>query len=236
MAEPLVLLPGMMADAGVYAHQITAFGLERAIHLAPVCTASTVGAMAKEVLDGAPARFALVGHGLGGVVAMDILRQAPERVSRIALMNCTPLSETPQARAEREPRIVRAQAGRLIEAIGEEFPLTALAPTPARAAVAQYMTQMAAAMGADVYLRQSRAMQRRPDQQKVLRTARAPALILCGAYDTITPPRRHEFMAELMPSAELVVLEEAGHLPLLEAPEAVTEALASWLATPYRLV
>lgn len=236
MAEPLLLLPGLMADFRVFSHQIKAFGRERAIHLVPVSAATSVAVMAKEALENAPARFALAGHGLGAMVAMEILRQAPERVARIALLSCSPLAETPQDRAAREPRIVGAQAGRLAEIIQEEFPVTCLGPGPRRAAAAKKIADMAADLGGEIYLRQSRAMQRRPDQQKVLRTTRAPALILCGAHDTITPPRRHEFMAELMPSAELVVLEEAGHQPLLEAPEAVTAAMTHWLAAPYRLI
>lgn len=236
MAEPLVLVPGLMADNRIFAHQVKGLGHDRAIHLAPPGRASSIPAMASAVLEAAPSRFALAGHGLGAMVAMDVLRQAPDRVARIALISCTPLAETPQDSAAREPRLIAARAGRLADAISEEFPARALAPGPGRLSVSALAADMAGDLGVDVYLGQSRAQQRRPDQQKVLRTTRAPALVLCGAHDTIHPPRRHEFMAELMHSAELVVLDDAGHLPLLESPQAVTVALSRWLAAPYRLV
>jgi pimeloyl-ACP methyl ester carboxylesterase len=86
--------------------------------------------------------------------------------------------------------------------------------------------------GADVFIRQSRALQRRPDQQKTLRKIRVPALVLCGAHDTLTPPRRHEFMSELIPYAQLRIIENAGHIPTLEAPRETNAALAEWFRQP----
>ncbi|SMX43517.1 alpha/beta fold hydrolase [Actibacterium lipolyticum] len=235
MAETLLLLPGMMSDARVFSDQILTFTRERAVQLAPVWQGGSVASMARELLEGAPKQFALVGHGLGGVIAMDVLRQAPERVSRVAFMSCTPLAETPQEAAAREPRIVSAQAGQLEKAVREEFPSASFAPGPMRAQAMNMAVNMASEIGPELFVRQSRALQRRPDQQKILRQLRAPALVLCGAHDTLTPLRRHEFMSELIPNATLEVIEDAGHLPLLEAPEAVTEALRKWLAAPFRL-
>jgi pimeloyl-ACP methyl ester carboxylesterase len=94
---------------------------------------------------------------------------------------------------------------------------------------------MGCALGAETFVRQSRAMQRRPDQQKVLRQFRAPAMVICGAHDTLTPPRRHAFLAELIPNARLEIIDDAGHLPPVEAPGAVTGALREWLKMPMRL-
>jgi pimeloyl-ACP methyl ester carboxylesterase len=91
---------------------------------------------------------------------------------------------------------------------------------------------MGRSLGAETFVAQSRAMQRRPDQQKTLRDCRVPALVLCGAHDSVVPVRRHETMAELIPGAVLKVIEDAGHLPPLEQPEATTEALREWLAAP----
>lgn len=236
MTEPLVLVPGMMCDARVFSDQILAFNRERAVHLVPLCADGTIAAMARAALAGAPERFALAGHGLGGVVAMEMLRQAPQRVTRIALMSCTPLAETPQEAAAREPRIIRAQAGRLEDAIRDEIPASCLCPESNHEEVKVAIAEMARSLGPEVYLRQSRAMQRRPDQQVILRKLRAPALVLCGRYDPIFTPRRHEFMAALIQDATLEVIEYAGHMPLLEAPDAVTDALDRWLAAPYRLV
>ena len=100
--ETLAFLPGFMCDARVFSDQILALNAEQAIHLAPLSLDTTIPAMAKKVLEGAPNHLALVGQGLGALVAMDVLRQAPERVSRIALMGCSPLLESPQDAALRD--------------------------------------------------------------------------------------------------------------------------------------
>jgi len=94
---------------------------------------------------------------------------------------------------------------------------------------------MARTLGPEVYIRQARAMQRRKDQQVTLRRCKVPALIMCGAFDTICPVKRHEFMAELIPYARLHVLENSGHLPTLEQPDETTAALRSWMKQPYVL-
>ena len=236
MAETLLLLPGMMCDARVFGDQILEFNGDRAVQLPAIFDDGSIAAMARSVLNAAPRQFALVGHGLGAVVAMEIFRQSPDRVSRIALMSCTPLAETPTSAAAREARIVAARAGRLVDAMHDEVPGDSLAPGPERAQVQAALDAMAAAIGPEIFTRQSRAMQRRPDQQKVLRQLRVPALILCGAHDIVTPPKRHEFIAGMIPNAELRVLENAGHMPMMETPAAVTAALRDWLAMPYRLV
>jgi pimeloyl-ACP methyl ester carboxylesterase len=232
MAEPLVLLPGLMCDARLWSHPFLALNDTRAIMVAPLTGATSVGALAQAVLEAAPRRFALAGHGLGGVVAMEMLSRAPDRVTRIALFDTSPLAETPQDAAAREPRIIGAQNGRLDEVLREEVPPAALAPGPGRIEVGQTMLDMGRSLGADTFVAQSRAMQRRPDQQKTLRDCRVPALVLCGAHDSVFPVRRHETMAELIPGAVLKVIEDAGHLPPLEQPDATTEALREWLAAP----
>lgn len=236
VAEPLVLVPGLMSDARLFSDQIVAFGGERAVHLAPICDGLSIGDMARRVLETAPARFAVMGQGLGALVAMDMLRIDPTRVTRIAMISCSPLAETPQEAAAREDRIVSAKAGLFEQVARAEVPETALAPASTPARVYRSLELMLRHVGSDRFLRQSRAMQRRPDMQKVLRRMRAPALVVAGAHDTITPPRRHEVMAELIPHAEYKLLENAGHLPLLECPADVTAVLKPWLAAPYRLV
>jgi pimeloyl-ACP methyl ester carboxylesterase len=114
----------------------------------------------------------------------------------------------------------------------EEMKPNYLAPGPHRAEVLDLVVDMAEALGPDVFIRQSRALQRRKDQQAVLRKCRTPALILCGEHDQLCPVKRHTFMAELIPYAELVVLESSGHLPTLEQPDATTAALRSWMRQP----
>ncbi|MEY8840969.1 alpha/beta fold hydrolase, partial [Cribrihabitans sp. XS_ASV171] len=144
---------------------------------------------------------------MGGIVAMEVLRRAPDRVTRICLMDTDALADTPQIAAAREPMIVGARAGRLDEVMKQAMRPEFLAPGPGRAAVLEQVMTMARDLGPEIFVRQSRALQRRPDQQGTLRKIRVPALILCGAHDGLTPLKRHSFMAELIQGAELRVVE-----------------------------
>lgn len=235
MKEPLVLLPGMMCDARLFGPQIAELSCDTAVMVAPVTKGERIEEIASTLLDILPARFALAGLSMGAVVAMEILRRAPDRVTRIALLNTHPLAETPVIAANREPQIVKVRSGRFAEVIRDEIGPAALAPSPYRNEVMALVTEMAQTLGPEVYIRQARAMQRRKDKQGTLRRCRVPALILCGAHDTLFPVKRHEFMAELIPYAQLRVLEGSGHLPTLEQPDETTAALREWLAQPYVL-
>ncbi|NDR59124.1 alpha/beta fold hydrolase [Aliiruegeria sabulilitoris] len=232
MNEPLVFLPEMMCDARIFWPQLLEFGLTRAVMVAPVTGASSVGAIAAQVLDAAPSRFALVGASMGGVIAMEVLRRAPERVTRVALMDTSPLPESPQVAAGREPQIVAVRAGRLNGLVRDEIGPGSLALGPHRGEILNLLVEMAETHGPDMFVAQSRALQRRPDQQKVLRTMRVPALVLCGEHDKICPVKRHEFMAELIPYSDFQVIPNAGHFPTLEQPQATNAALAAWLDSP----
>jgi pimeloyl-ACP methyl ester carboxylesterase len=147
-------------------------------------------------------------------------------------MNTSPLAETPTEAAAREPVIVKARAGRLDDVLRDVLPPDSLASGPGRAEVLILMQKMGQAQGADVFVRQSRALQRRRDQQGTLRRCKVPALVLCGAHDTIAPVKRHAFMAELIPYCDLKIIEDAGQMPTLEQPDQVTDALRGWMAQP----
>lgn len=232
MQEPLVLLPGMMCDARLFAPQIEAFSLDRAVMVAPVTGGGRIEEIASNLLDVLPRRFALAGLSMGGIVAMELLNRAPKRISRLALMDTNALSETPQSAAGYEPLIIKLKSGAIDEAVQAVIGPETLAPGAGRMAVMAQMAEMARAVGAEAAIRQVRAIQRRRDYQAALRRCKVPALVLCGAHDRLTPVRRHELMAGLIPDAELLVIENAGHLPVLEAPEAVNAALTAWLARP----
>ncbi|MFZ5962903.1 alpha/beta fold hydrolase [Thalassococcus sp. BH17M4-6] len=235
LTEALVLLPGLLCDARLFAPQVEALSREIGVMVAPVAPGERLEEIASNLLPQLPLKCALAGHGLGGMVAMELMRRAPERITRIALMDTSPLAETPQEASAREPQIVGARAGRLAEVAREALPSAALAPGPQRAALMHLVGDMGRALGAESFVHQSRALQRRRDQQGTLRRCKVPALVLCGAHDSLYPVKRHSFMAELIPHAELRVIEDAGHLPTLEAPEATTDALRDWLRQPYVL-
>ena len=208
---------------------------DTAVMIAPVTRGERIEEIASDLLDSLPARFALAGSGMGGIVAMELLRRAPDRVIRIALLDTNPLTETPVLAANREPQIVRARSGRLAEVMRDEIRPNYLAEGPHRGEVLDLAMDMAMTLGPEVFIRQSRALQRRKDQQATLRKIKVPTLVLCGAEDALCPVKRHEFMAELIPYATLRVIDGAGHLPTLEQPDAVTDALREWMGLPFVL-
>jgi pimeloyl-ACP methyl ester carboxylesterase len=228
-AEPIVLVPGLASDARVFAPQIVALSAGRAVHVAHVVEDTSIEDMARSVLADAPARFAIAGHSMGGLVALEVLRQAPERIARLALVASDCMPDPPAVATAREELIVAARAGRLSEAVRQALPVETLCPGPGRADLQAALVRMALDLGPEVFVRHMRALQRRADQQRTLRSLRIPVLILGGRHDRLCPPRRQEFMAEMAWTARLAILEEAGHVPTLEAPEAVTEAMTAWL-------
>ncbi len=229
MKDPLVLLPGMMCDARLFGPQIAELSAETAVMVAPITRGDRIEEIASGLLDQLPRRFALAGLSMGGMVAMEILRRAPDRVTRIALMDTSPLAETPAAAAAREPQIVKARAGRMLEVMRDEMMPKYLAAGPYRGEVLELVMDMAEALGTETFIRQSKALQRRKDQQATLRKIKVPALVLCGAHDMLCPVKRHEFMAELIPNAVLRVMERSGHLPTLEQPDDTTFAVREWM-------
>ncbi|SHE99404.1 Pimeloyl-ACP methyl ester carboxylesterase [Ruegeria intermedia] len=235
MIEPLVLLPGLMCDARLFRPQIARLSRDRAVTVAPIGGGDRIEEIASGLLDQLPHRFALAGLSMGGVVALELVRRAPDRVTRLCLMATDAQADTPQIAANREELIVGAQAGRLEEVMRKIMGTDILAPGPRRLPILSDMLQMAAELGPDLFVRQMRALQRRPDQQGTLRRIKVPTLVLCGAHDTLTPVRKHSFMAELIPEAVLHVVNDAGHLPTLEAPEETTAALTEWLNIPLRI-
>nr|WP_174826061.1 alpha/beta fold hydrolase [Ruegeria arenilitoris] len=222
----------MMCDARIFEPQINCLSRQRAVMVAPVTLGERIEEIASALLDQLPHRFALGGLGLGGVVALELIRRAPDRVSRLCLMATDAQADTPQLAAAREELLVGAKAGRLEDVMRRIIGSDTLAPGPKRIPILNALIEMALDLGPAVFERQIRALQRRPDQQGELRRIRVPTLILCGAHDTLTPQRKQAFMADLIPGAELLVVADAGHLPTLEAPRTVNDALKEWLGAP----
>lgn len=232
MAEPLVLLPGMMSDARVWVTQMTVLSYERPVTVAPVCNGDRIEEIASELLSCLPPKFALCGHDMGGAIALELCRRAPERVLRLALIGTNALPDTPQEAADREPRMIGAKSGRFAQMLERELLPQYVGQGPLRQQTIADVQDMALSLGADIYARQERAMQRRRDQQGTLRRITQPTLVLAGADDQVVPLKRQEFLAELIPYAKLQVLERVGHMTMLEDPEGTTEALFDWMRQP----
>lgn len=226
---PLVLLPGMMCDARLFLPQISALSGAYTLQVAPLSGHNTIGALAHHILQHAPPRFALAGLSMGGIVAMEIMRLAPERVERLALLDTNPKAELEAVRLMREPQIAKVRAGQLREVMRDEMKPNYLSDGPNRGAILDVCMAMAETLGAEVFERQSRALQQRIDQQDTLRKVRVPSLILCGEDDSLCPIERHELMHELIPDSRFKIIKGAGHLPTLEQPETTTEALLEWM-------
>ena len=230
--ETLVFVPPILCNAQIFGPQINALSAEMPIMYAPTTQGERMEEIASQILSWTPAKFALCGMGMGGAVALEILRRAPDRVSRIALISTSPHADTPDMASAREPFIVAARSGRFNDVIAKEMNPEWLSDGPDRMAIANFVADMAMQQGAEAYVKQARAMQRRRDQQPTLRQIKQPALIMCGCDDTLMPIARHEFMAGLIPAARLEVINWAGHLPTLENPDAVTNHLRDWMAAP----
>jgi pimeloyl-ACP methyl ester carboxylesterase len=198
---PLVLIPGMMCDARMWGGLPMRLSPREVVHFLPA-SADTVEELAGDLLMQAPPVFALAGLSFGGIVAMEIVRQAPDRVERLALLDTNPLAETPEMQASRAPQIARALAGGLADVIHGEMKPNYLSEVPNRAEILDVCMDMALNLGADIFARQSRALRDRPDQQATLKAFKRPALVLMGEDDRLCPRYRHELMQATCPHSK----------------------------------
>ncbi|WP_170561312.1 alpha/beta fold hydrolase [Ruegeria atlantica] len=226
---PLILLPGMMCDARLFGPQINALSGRLPVMTFPLSRHDSVQAMADDILQNAPPEFALAGLSMGGIVAMDVLRRAPERVSRLALIDTNPLAEKSEVKARRIPQMAAVRDGRLRSVMRDEMKPSYLADGPNQGAILDLCMAMATDLGPDVFLRQSQALMDRPDQTMTLKAYTGKALVLCGQEDRLCPVERHQMMHELLSYSALEIVEGAGHLPTLEQPRKTTAALTRWL-------
>lgn len=228
----LVLLPGMMCDARLFGPQIAALSARVTVHVPAPGGHDTMAALAAEVLAAAPPRFALLGLSMGGILAMEIVAQAPGRVERLALLDTNPFAETDAVRARRGPQIARVEAGGLEAVLRGEMLPHYLRTGAERPNLLALCLDMALALGPEAFVRQSRALAGRADRQEVLAAYAGPALVLTGEDDRLCPMDRHDRMHALLANSRLAVLPGAGHLPTLETPEATTVEITRWLSQP----
>lgn len=233
--ETLVMIPPMLSDARVFAHQIQVMSQAHAVMIAPPTCGERIEEIASQILSWAPARFALCGMGFGGMVAMELIRRAPERITRVAFVSTSAQADTPEAAAAREPHIIAARAGRWGDVLQHEINSTWMAPSTDKVELVRTLTAMGRDLGPEIYIKQARAMQRRKDQQATLRQIQLPTAVICGRHDGQYQLKRHEFLAELIPYAQFEIIEGAGYLPTMEAPEACTDALERWMKQPMML-
>lgn len=223
-AENVLLLPGMMCDERLWSHQIAAISLP--VYVADLSRSDNLGEMAEQVLAEAPPRFALAGLSMGGILAFEILRQAPERVTHVALLDTNPHPDSPSKKALRFEQIAIAASGNLEQLAVESLkPLYLAEKNRNNDEILQTVLDMALKLGPEVFERQSLAVMNRPDSVPGLADISCPSSVICGCEDAICPVRFHELMASEIPDANLVVIDDCGHLSSMEAPAVVTEEL-----------
>jgi pimeloyl-ACP methyl ester carboxylesterase len=227
---PLVLLPGLLCDEALWRPQLEGLADRADAAVADLTRDNSMSAMAARVLAAAPSRFALAGLSMGGYVAQEIMRQAPERVERLALFDTNARADRPDQTARRRDFIALARRGRFKGVTKRLLPYLIHPDRMEDAALTSIVMGMAERVGREAFLRQEEAIMGRTDGLEDLRRIACPTLILCGAQDALTPPKVHREMADRIRYSVLVVIEKCGHLSTLERPEAVTAAMRDWLA------
>jgi pimeloyl-ACP methyl ester carboxylesterase len=226
---PVVLIPGLLLSARLYAAQTEALWPQGTVMLANHTRDDSMPALARRILGEAPPRFSLVGLSMGGYISFEILRQAPERVARVALLDTTARADAPEASAARRVQMQLAKDGSFATVVSALVPRLVHRSRQDEPELVRQIQHMGEEVGVAGYLRQQTANIGRIDSRPALKDIRCPALILVGDSDQLTPPERAEEMANGIPGAELVVVPECGHLSTLERPAVVNAALAAWL-------
>ena len=223
------MVPGMMCDERIFSPQIAGLSDQIEVTFANISSFPSVEGLASDVLKKAPQTFALLGHSLGGIVAMEMYSQEPERIERLVLMDTNPKAELEEMQLRREPQINAVRDGKLLNVMRDEMKPNYLAESENQDAVLGICMDMAMSLGPDVFINQSRALQTRQDQQSTLSSIDIPVLIMCGSEDKLCTLERHELMHNMISNSELKIIYNAGHMPTLEQPNETTEVLKQWL-------
>jgi pimeloyl-ACP methyl ester carboxylesterase len=226
----LLILPGLLEDADAFEHQIVALREGATVLAADLTRGESMQELARQALEQAPdGPLAVMGHSMGGYVALELLRQAPGRVERVAFVNTNARPDTPESTANRR---------RLMELAEKDFPavINTLLPklvTPAHMAevgISGKITEMALATGKEAFMRQEKAIIGRADSRPFLKEIRCPALVVAGDQDQLMPVEVLKELADGIPGARLEVVKDSGHMTSIEQPAALTRLLRDWLA------
>jgi pimeloyl-ACP methyl ester carboxylesterase len=226
---PTVLIPGLLCSPRLYAEQLPALWRSGPVVVASHRDDDSMAAIASRILATAPPRFALVGLSMGGYLAFEIMRQAGQRVERLALLNTTAYPDTAEKTKGRNEQIAMAEDGKFAEVVDGLSQVWLRAARRGDPALLRVIRQMADETGPEAFVRQQLAIMNRPDSRPGLAAISCPTLVLNAAEDEVITPGHAEEMAGRIPRARLVVVPECGHLSTLEQPAAVTEALVDWL-------
>ncbi|SOC26557.1 alpha/beta fold hydrolase [Stappia indica] len=229
--DPLVLVPGLLCTEALFAPQIGELARDGVqVQVADHRQDETIAAIATRLLAEAPPRFALAGLSMGGYIAMEVMRRAPERVTRLMLLDTSARADTAEQTANRRRLIGLAESGKFDQVTPSLFPLFVHEDRQEDAALRQLVMQMAQATGPEAFVRQEKAILAREDSRPSLGNIPCPTTIVVGAGDRLTPPELAREMQGLIPRSRLETVFGAGHLPTVEAPDAVTALMRTWLS------
>ena len=231
MKHPLILLPGLLCDAALWDPQLSDMAGVADFFVADLTDQQSIEEMAASVLRDSPWKeFALAGLSMGGYVAQEIVRQAPQRVKKLALLDTRSRGELPEETERRRALMQLAQSGRNFTPVTNRMlPFLVHESRVKDAPLVKVIREMAERTGIEAYIRQQNAIIARPDYRFMLPSIACPALVLCGMQDKLTPLHNSEEMAAAIPGAKLVVIEECGHVSTLERPDVVNRAMRKWL-------
>jgi pimeloyl-ACP methyl ester carboxylesterase len=229
-AKPnLVLVPGLLCTKTLWAPQIEALGDIAEVSVADHTRHDSMEAIARSILAAAPERFALAGLSMGGYIAYEIVRQAPARVTGLALLDTGSRADTPERAAGRRELIAIAEREGARKAQQLLMPVLVHKSRLADKALVQAVEQMADDVGVEAFKRQQAAIMSRPDNRPFLASIACPTLVLVGREDALTPLALSQEIAAGIPGARLEIVPDCGHLSTMEQPEAVNCALRAWL-------
>ncbi len=226
---PVVLIPGLTCTARLYAEQIPALWQFGPVTVADHRRDDSMAGTAWRILAAAPPRFALAGLSMGGYIAFEIMRQAPARVAKLALLDTGARADTAEQTERRCVLMAMVKDGRFAEIPDLAFPIYVHRDRHGDEALKRIVREMAEATGVEAYLRQQQAILSRPDSRPGLAAIACPTLVLVGEGDEATPPELARETAAGIPGSRLVVIPDSGHLSTLEQPQAVTQALVEWM-------
>ena len=226
-----------MCDAAVWAPQVAALGARYRCVVADYGALASLGAMAEGALAQAPGgQLAIAGHSMGGRVAFEIMRRAPERVSQLALLDtaCPPLAEGAEGERERTQRyaLLRKARDEGMRAMARQWASGMVHPQRLDTPLFEAILDMIERSSPEIFAAQIEALLARPDATPLLGEICCPTLVLAGREDAWNPPPRHIFMHERIADSRLVFIEDSGHMCTMEQPDRVSAELAVWLEMP----
>jgi len=227
--QDVLFIPGLLCNRRLWRHQLDNLADRARIWVVDSASSDSIPIIAARILEAAPEQFALAGLSLGGYICFEIMRQAPERVTRLALLDTTAKADSQTRKSSRRAAMSLVHEGRFSTLCRLTLPSMVHPDRRRDTALIDELRRMSEEIGGDAFLRQQTAIMARADSLADLSSYRLPTLVLCGRQDQLTPLVDHRLMASHIPGSTLRIIESCGHLAPMERPQEVTAALRAWL-------